>query len=136
MTTATLSPSPLRVATEPHRDRRDLAASLLGLEAALYLVTAVEAMAMAGFSGNIRAGGALTSFLLTVVLLILRARIRTGRFRFVRGLHWLFLVWAAVDLALAVFLAGTGLLLVAVLTRVILPGAIFFTVPKQRKDNK
>ena len=104
-------------------DRPLLAASLLAFQAAMYLVTAVEAAVMGAISGNTAGWGpAILSLLLAIALLRCGHRVRNNRpWLRVRVLEFSLLGWAAIDLALAVFLSGTGLGLLPTVTRIAVP---------------
>jgi hypothetical protein len=103
-------------------DRRRLAASLLALQAAMYFVTAVEAAAMSAISGAAGWGPVVLSLLLVVALFGCTHRVRNNRpWRRVRVLEFSLLAWAAIDLALAVFLTSTWLGLLPTLTRIAVP---------------
>jgi hypothetical protein len=103
-------------------DRRRLAASLLAFQAAMYFVTAVEAAAMSVIAGPAGWGPVVLSLLLVVALLRCAHRVRNNRpWRRVRVLEFSLLAWAAIDLALAVFLTSTWLGLLPTLTRIAVP---------------
>jgi hypothetical protein len=103
-------------------DRRRLAASLLAFQAAMYFVTAVEAAAMSVIAGPAGWGPVVLSLLLVVALLRCARRVRNNRpWRRVRVLEFSLLAWAAIDLALAVFLTSTWLGLLPTLTRIAVP---------------
>ena len=107
-------------------DRPRLAASLLAFQAAMYFVTAIEAAALGAVSGN--AGGwgpVVLSLLLAIALLRCGYRVRKNRpWGRVRVLEFSLLGWAAIDLALAVFLNSTGLGLLPTVTRIAIPAAV------------
>lgn len=107
-------------------DRSQLAAALLALQGAMYIVTAIEAAGISAVTGNAAGWGPVVmSLLLASALLRSRRRVRLHRsLRRVRVLEWLLLGWAGIDLALAVFLNDTGLGLLPTLTRFGIPVAI------------
>ena len=106
----------------PADDRRRLAASLLAFQAAMYVVTAVEAAAMSAIAGGAGWGPVVLSLLLVVALLRCAHRVRNNRpWRRVRVLEFSLTAWAAIDLALAVFLTSTWLGLLPTLTRIAVP---------------
>lgn len=107
-------------------DRLDLAASLLGFQGMLFIVTAAEAGLMAALSGNASGvGPVVTSLTLAAFALIARVGLRKGQARrTVHVLQWSLLIWAAIDLALALFLTGNVLPMVGMVSRVGLPVAV------------
>jgi hypothetical protein len=120
---------------DPTPDERPrLAASLLAFQAAMYFVTAVEAAAMGALSGNSAGWGpALLSLLLAVALLRCARRVRHARpWRRVRVLEYSLLGWAAIDLALAVVLGGTGLGLVPTVTRIAVPVTVLVLLSRRK----
>ena len=114
-------------------DRPQVAASLLAFQAAMYIVTAVEAAAMSAVSGNAAGWGPVVlSLLLAMALLRSGQRVRHNRpWRRVRVLEFSLLGWAAIDLALAVFLAGTGLGLLPTITRIVIPVAVIMLLARK-----
>ena len=115
-------------------DRPRLAASLLAFQAAMYFVTALEAAAMGALSGSaVGWGPAVLSLLLTVALLRCAHRVRHNRpWRRVRVLEFSLLGWAAIDLALAVFLSGTGLGLLPTVTRIAVPVTVLALLSRRK----
>ncbi len=115
-------------------DRPRLAASLLAFQAAMYFVTALEAAAMGALSGNAAGWGpAILSLLLAIALLRCAGRVRNSRpWRRVRVLEFSLLGWAAIDLALAVVLSGTGLGLLPTITRIAVPVTVLALLPRQK----
>lgn len=115
-------------------DRLGLAASLVGFQGLLFIITAVEAGLLAAISGNAAGSGPVTiSASLAIFSLIARARLRKGRTRrLVRLFQWLLLAWAAIDLALALFLTGTVLPLVSFVSRVALPVTVLVLTRRNR----
>ena len=115
-------------------DRPRLAASLLAFQAAMFFVTALEAAAMGALSGSaVGWGPAILSLLLTVALLRCAHRVRHNRpWRRVRVLEFLLLGWAAIDLALAVFLSGTGLGLLPTVTRIAIPVTVLVLLSRKK----
>ena len=113
-------------------DRLLLVASLLAFQAAMYLVTAVEAAAMSAVSGNAAGWGPVVlSLLLAVALLRSGQRVRHHRpWRRVRVIEFSLLGWAAIDMALAVFVAGTGLGLLPTVTRIVIPVSVIVLARK------
>ena len=117
----------------PAGDRHRLAASLLAFQAAMYVVTAVEAAAMSAISGGAGWGPVVLSLLLVVALLRCAHRVRNNRpWRRVRVLEFSLLGWAAIDLALAVFLSGTWLGLLPTLTRIAVPVTVIVLLSRKQ----
>jgi hypothetical protein len=123
---------------EPNRapadDRLRLAASLLAFQAAMYVVTALEAAAMGALSGSaVGWGPAILSLLLSVALLRCAQRVRNNRpWRRVRVLEFSLLGWAAIDLALAAFLSSTWLGLLPTLTRIAVPATVIVLLSRKQ----
>ena len=115
-------------------DRPRVAASLLAFQAAMYVVTAIEAAAMGALSGNAAGWGpAILSLLLAMALLRCAHRVRHERpWRRVRVLEFSLLGWAAIDLALAVFLSGTGLGLLPTVTRIAIPVTVLALLSRKK----
>ena len=115
-------------------DRPRLAASFLTFQAAMYLVTAIEAAVMGAISGNAAGWGpAILSLLLAVALLRCARRVRNSRpWRRVRVLEFSLLGWAAIDLALAVVLSGTGLGLLPTVTRIVIPVTVLVLLSRKQ----
>lgn len=115
-----------RMTTGPG-DLLDVLRVLLLLQAALYLVFAIEALVFAGFFGPSALGAVALSLAVTLGLLIARARLdrlaRRGR-RLLAGFEGLLLAVAVLDAGLALLAAGQLLGLVPALTRGVLPIAI------------
>ena len=106
----------------------DVAATLVFMQGAIGVMSVVEAgvAAAVGFAP-------VTNLLLTAVLTVgLFAMARGLRRRSRRARKWtlrieaLLVFWAALDLALALFLAHTGLGLVATITRLVVPISVFW----------
>ena len=100
----------------------------------MYFVTALEAAAMGAFSGSaVGWGPATLSLLLTVALFRCAHRVRNTRpWRRVRFLEFLLLGWTAIDLALAVFLNGTGLGLLPTVTRIAVPVTVLALLSRKK----
>ena len=113
-----------------------LAASLLGVQSMLFLITAIEAALLASVFGNAVSTPALGSAAFAVVLLVTQARVRRGQGRPARLLEWMLLIWAGLDLGLALFLAGSGLGLTASITRIGLPVAVLILVPRSPRRRR
>ena len=115
-------------------DRPLLAASLLAFQAAMYFVTAVEAAVMGAISGNAAGWGpAILSLLLATALLRCAHRARNSRpWRRVRILEFSLLGWAAIDIALAVFLSGSGLGLLPTVTRIAIPVTVIVLLARKQ----
>jgi hypothetical protein len=117
----------------PADNRRRLAASLLAFQAAMYVVTAVEAAALSAISGAAGWGPVVLSLLLVVALLRYAHRVRNNRlWRRVRVLEFSLLGWAAIDLALAMFLSNTWLGLLPTLTRIAVPVTVLALIPGKK----
>lgn len=118
----------------PPDDRPLLAASLLAFQAAMYFITALEAAAMGAISGNAAGWGpSVLSLLLTIALLRCAYRVRNDRpWRRVRVLEFSLLAWAAIDLALAVFLSGAWLGLLPTLTRITVPVTVIVLLSRKQ----
>lgn len=115
-------------------ERRQLAASLLAVQAAVTFVTGLEAALMAAGTGN-SAGRlpALASFGWALLLLVARRRlIRGGARRLIKWIEGSLLVWSSINLALAVFLVGAGTGLMAAVSGFVLP--IFILLLVLRKE--
>jgi hypothetical protein len=111
-------------------DRRRLAASLLAFQAAMYVVTAVEAAGMSAIAGAAGWGPVVLSLLLVVALVRCARRVRNNRpWRRVRVLEFSLLGWAAVDLTLAMFLSNAWLGLLPTLTRIAVPVTVLALIP-------
>jgi hypothetical protein len=117
----------------PAEGRPRLAASLLTFQAAMYIVAGVEAAAMGAISGNAAGWGpSVLSLLLAVALLRCAHRVRNNRpWRRVRVLEFFLLGWAAIDLALAVFLSSTWLGLLPTLTRIAVPVTVIVLLSRK-----
>ena len=115
-------------------DRPRLAAALLAFQAAMYFVTAIEAAIMGAISGNAAGWGpSILSLLLAIALLRCAHRVRNSRpWRRVRVLEFSLLGWAAIDLALAVFLSGTGLGLLPTVTRIAIPVTVIVLLSRKQ----
>ena len=100
----------------------------------MYLVTAVEAAAMGALSGNAAGWApAILSLLLAMALLRCAHRVRNNRpWRRVRVLEFSLLGWAAIDLALAVLLSGTGLGLLPTVTRIAVPVTVLALLSRKK----
>jgi hypothetical protein len=130
---AVLPPSLAEPDPAPADDRRRLAASLLAFQAAMYVVTAVEAAAVSAISGAAGWGPVVLSLLLVVALLRYAHRVRNNRlWRRVRVLEFSLLGWAAIDLALAMFLSNTWLGLLPTLTRIAVPVTVLALIPGKK----
>jgi len=125
------SPTPAIAAPD---DRAGLAASLLAFQAAMYVVTAVEAAAMGAISGNAAGWGpSILSLILAIALLRCAHRVRNDRpWRRVRVLEFSLLGWAAMDLALAEFLSGAGLGLLPTVTRIAIPVTVIVLLARKQ----
>ncbi|NNF63352.1 MAG: hypothetical protein HKN07_03760 [Acidimicrobiia bacterium] len=106
----------------------DVAGTLVFMQGAVGVMSVVESgvATVAGFAPP-------TNLLLTAILTVVLFLFARGlRRRSVRSRMWtlriesLLIVWATVDLALAVVLADSGLGLVATLTRLVVPIATFW----------
>ncbi|MGH8926902.1 MAG: hypothetical protein ACRDWH_01005 [Acidimicrobiia bacterium] len=119
---------------DPDRDHYDLASALLAFQAAIYVVTAIEAAAISAVSRNAAGWGpVLLSTLLAFFLLTVRSRIRRGRFiRVVRISEWSLLLWAGIDLALGLVMNGAWPVLVSVSSRIVVPGAVLALLARSR----
>jgi len=126
MATTLLKPPEIVGRPRADDDRFDLAASFLGFQGLLFIVTAAEAGFMAAVSGNAAGvGPVVTSLTLAALALVARVGLRKGRARRpVRVMQWSLLIWAAIDLALALLLAGNVLPMVGMVSRVGLPLAV------------
>ena len=100
----------------------------------MYFVTAIEAAVMGAISGNAAGWGpAILSLLLAIALLRCARRVRNSRpWRRVRVLEFSLLGWAAIDLALAVFLSGTGLGLLPTVTRIAIPVTVIVLLSRKQ----
>lgn len=125
---------PPHLVIHSNEERPRLAASLLAFQAAMYLVTAVEAAAMGAISGNAAGWGpSILSLLLAIALLRCAHRVRSNRpWRRVRVLEFSLLGWAAIDFALAVFLSGTWLGLLPTLTRIAVPATVIVLLARKQ----
>lgn len=134
METTLLTPTEAAAPTSTESDRLGLAASLVGFQGLLFIITALEAGFMAAVSGNAAGSGpVIISAGLALLVLIARARLRKGGAKkIVRVFEWSILVWAAIDLALALVLTGTVLPLVSFLSRVGLPVAVLVFTRRNR----
>lgn len=115
-------------------DRLGLAGSLVAFQGLLFIITALEAALLAAISGNAAGSGpVIISASLALFSLVARARLRKGRtIRLVRVFQWSLIVWAAIDLALALWLSGTVLPLVSIASRVGLPVAVLMLTRRNR----
>jgi hypothetical protein len=108
-------------------DLADVLRVLLLLQAALFLVLAIEALVFAGFFGPAAAGAAALSLAVTLGLLFARARLhrlaRRGR-RLLVAFEGFLLAIAALDALLAYLMADQLLGLMPALTRGVLPVVI------------
>jgi hypothetical protein len=112
-------------------DLADVLRVLLLLQAALFLVLAIEALVFGGLFGPTALGGAALSLAVALGLLAARARLerlgRRGR-RLLLGLQGVLLAGAVLDTLLAYLMADQLLGLVPALTRGVLPVAIVVLV--------
>jgi hypothetical protein len=130
---AVLPPGLAEPREAPDEGRPRLAASLLTFQAAMYVVTAVEAAAMSAISGAAGWGLVVLSLLLVFALLRSARRVRQHRpWRRVRVLEFSLLGWAAIDLALAVFLSTDWLGLLPTLTRIAVPVTVIVLLSKKQ----
>lgn len=115
-------------------DRLGLAGSLVAFQGLLFIITALEAALLAAISGNAAGSGpVIISAGLALFSLFARARLRKGgAIKLVRVFQWSLLAWAAIDLALALFLTGTVLPLVSIASRVGLPVAVLILTRRNR----
>lgn len=114
------------VTTRPQRTTVDVVRLLLLLQSAIAVTTLIEAVVFGTAFGAPTA--ALPTAFYAGSLLVLTARIgRRGRWarRAALALEVLVVVWALIDLGLSVALTQRSLELVPVLTRIVLPVAIF-----------
>jgi len=114
-----------------HSDEGPLqvASILLFMQGALAVTLAVEAVGSAIVFGGASAISALLSVVGAVVTLMLVSKLRRGRRsarRWVMSLQVGWVVFALVDLGLALALAGRGLTPVGFLVRIVLPVSIFW----------
>jgi hypothetical protein len=99
----------------------------------MYVVTSVEAAAMSAISGAAGWGPVVLSLLLVVALFRCAHRVRNNRpWRRVRILEFSLLGWAAIDLALAVFLGSTRLGLLPTLTRIAVPVTVIVLLSRKQ----
>ncbi len=107
----------------------EVAALLLFVQGAIAVTFAVEAVGAAIVFGGAPAFSALLTVLGAVVTLVLVARLRQRRRsarRWAMALQVGWIVVAAIDLVLALVLAGRGLTPTGFVVRMLLPGAIFW----------
>lgn len=131
---AALPPALAESQPAPAEDRPRLAASLLAFQAAMYIVTAIEAAAISAVTGNAAGWGPVVfSLLLAITLLWSGRRVKANRpWRRVRVLESALLGWAGIDLALAVFLSNTGLGLLPTITRIGIPVAVIVLLSRKQ----
>jgi hypothetical protein len=112
----------------------ELAGLLVGFQGLLFVITGIEAGLLAAISGNAAGSGpVLLSLGLAVASLSIGSRLRLGRWRkTARVLQWLLIVWAALDLLLALLMAQALLPPVAMFTRTAMPIAVLLLTRRDR----